>query len=75
MTLLTPKLDAGKVAEDAPPAAVFRAWWLASLLLALCLAAPWQNARAQPPQDPPVLLIDIKGAIGCVAAAHLAKAA
>jgi membrane-bound serine protease (ClpP class) len=78
MTLLTPKLDAGKVAEDAPLAwlrvAVFRAWWLASLLLALCLAAPWQNARAQPPQDPPVLLIDIKGAIGFVAAAHLAKA-
>lgn len=78
MTLIAPISGREGIAADAPPAwrkvAVVARSWLAALLFMGVLAAPWHDARGQPEQSRPVVLIDIKGAIGFVAASQLAKA-
>ena len=48
--------------------------WFFALFFICFLATPSNPAVGQSTQDRPVLLIDIKGAIGFVAAGHLAKA-
>jgi membrane-bound serine protease (ClpP class) len=47
--------------------------WLLTLCLALLATVP-HRASAQEVKESPVILVDIKGAIGFVAAGHLAKA-
>jgi membrane-bound serine protease (ClpP class) len=78
MTLIAPISGRAGIAADAPPvwwkiATVARAW-LAAVVFVGLLAAPCRDARGQPAQSRPVLLIDIKGAIGFVAVAQLVKA-
>jgi membrane-bound serine protease (ClpP class) len=48
--------------------------WLAAFLLLTAFAMSPGGARAQPAEPPSAILIDIKGAIGFVAASQLAKA-
>ena len=55
--------------SDLPALAAF----LAGLVLACLLVAPPDEAFAQDTRAAPVILIDIKGAIGFVAAEHLAR--
>jgi len=57
-----------------PKAATALSAWFFALFFICFLAVPSNPAVGQSTQDRPVLLIDIKGAIGFVAAGHLAKA-
>src|SRR5262245_6598549 len=78
MTLIAPSCSRAGILGDAPPTrskavTVLRAWLL--LLLCICvLAVPGDDAAAQSAPDRPVLVIDIKGAIGFVSAGQLTKA-
>lgn len=57
-----------------PKAALLLTEWLVSLVCASLLAVAADRAAAQPQRDRTVLLVDIKGAIGFVAAEQLANA-
>src|SRR4029453_5540846 len=46
---------------------------IAILLIAVVIAAPLRGLHGQMPSDAPVLLVDIKGAIGFVTADYFAK--
>src|SRR4249919_1489639 len=48
--------------------------WLLALLCICVLAVPFDDAAGQSAPDRPVLVIDIKGAIGFVSAGQLTKA-
>jgi membrane-bound serine protease (ClpP class) len=66
---------AAQVRCGRPRAAQLARVWLAVLAAALCLAAKPRDAGAQPPAGTqPAVMIEIKGAIGFVAAEYLAKA-
>jgi membrane-bound serine protease (ClpP class) len=66
---------AARVRCGRPRAAQLARAWLAALAAALCLAAVPRDARTQAPAGTqPVVMIEIKGAIGFVAAGYLAKA-
>jgi membrane-bound serine protease (ClpP class) len=62
------------IAKIWPEAATALSAWFIALLFVCFLATPFGRAIGQSTNDPPVLLIDIKGAIGFVAAGQLAKA-
>ena len=64
----------GNVPSTWPKAQAVLPSWLVALLFICLLAAPCGDALGQRAPERPVLLIDIKGAIGFVAAAQLAKA-
>jgi membrane-bound serine protease (ClpP class) len=55
-------------------AAIVLPAWLIALLCICVLAAPFEDASGQNAADRPVLLVDIKGAIGFVSAGQLTKA-
>jgi membrane-bound serine protease (ClpP class) len=83
MTLSEPTIGAGGMAErrspGRPSGAATGPSWLVVLLFALCLALPFvalpfKEARGQPAQGHPSILIDTRGAIGFVAASYLSKA-
>jgi membrane-bound serine protease (ClpP class) len=78
MSLIAPISGRAGIPDDALPtwtkAAAVPAAWLSALLFIGLFAASIADARAQPSPDRPVLLIDIKGAIGFVAVEHLTKA-
>src|SRR5262245_3308556 len=77
MSLIAPGGGRGAIAGSATlvlPKAAAALWALLAAALLLLLTAPLGDARAQEPPDRPVLLVDIKGAIGFVAAGQLAKA-
>lgn len=79
MTLIAPSFSGrADISGDAP-----LAWpktpagppaWLIALLFIGSLAASFDYALSQQPPDRPVLLVDIKGAIGFVAVGQLTKA-
>src|SRR5262245_28294450 len=76
MTLIAPISGRAGISGDATPtgpstAAVPAAWFIA--LLFIVFAVSFDAALAQPAPDRPVLLIDIKGAIGFVAVEQLTK--
>jgi membrane-bound serine protease (ClpP class) len=78
MTLIAHISGRAGISSNAPPswpktAAALPAWLVALLLLGL-LAASFDDAWGQQPPDRPVLLVDIKGAIGFVAVGQLTKA-
>src|SRR5262245_20571234 len=73
MTLIAPISDRAGISGDAAPrAAVPAALFIAFLFVVF--AVFFDDALAQPAPDRPVLLIDIKGAIGFVAVEQLTKA-
>lgn len=78
MTLVTPIRGKVAISGDAratwPKAATVLPPWFVALLFICLLAAPFDRAHGQSTKDRPVLLIDIRGAIGFVAAGQLAKA-
>ena len=73
---LTPISSGAGIADNKPPAwpkaALILPVWLAAVLF--IIFAPLKEALGQRPAERAVLLIDIKGAIGFVAAEQLAKA-
>ena len=78
MTLIAPSSGRAGISGNTPltwpkTAAVPPAWFLALLLIGLLAASP-DYALSQQPPDRPVLLIDIKGAIGFVSVGQLTKA-
>jgi membrane-bound serine protease (ClpP class) len=78
MTLIAPIIGRAGISGSAPPTwpktAAVRSAWLIALLFIGLLAAPFDAAWGQQPPDRPVLLVDIKGAIGFVTVGQLAKA-
>ena len=79
MTLLAPACGRAGISSGAPrlrpKATTLLPAWLIALLSIGALALPFAEASGQGvPPDRPVLLIDIKGAIGFVSAGQLAKA-
>lgn len=78
MTLVTPIRGKVAISGDAratwPKAATVLPPWIVALLFICLLAAPFDRALGQSTKDRAVLLIDIRGAIGFVAAGQLAKA-
>jgi len=56
------------------PARIKRLLLIAILLLAVDIAVPLRGVHGQMPSDAPVLLVDIKGAIGFASADYFAKA-
>jgi membrane-bound serine protease (ClpP class) len=75
MTLMGLESGAVGIAPDAQPKrAAIAARWLAALLFLAVLSLPWKGLRAETADAHAAILIEIKGAIGFVAAAQLAKA-
>jgi membrane-bound serine protease (ClpP class) len=77
MTRDAPLSGTAGVWRPAPPfgpALARRAAWIASVLAAFLLAAALGSMAQQPPAERPVMVLDIKGAIGFVAAEQLSKA-
>ncbi|KAB2916626.1 MAG: nodulation protein NfeD [Hyphomicrobiaceae bacterium] len=78
MTLTAPIRGRAGTSRSASPiwpkAAVAGSAWFIGVLFLCFLATPFGRAVGQSAQDRPVLLIDIKGAIGFVAAGQLTKA-
>lgn len=64
----------GNAPPTRPKTAAVAPAWLIAIVLACVFAASFDAALGQPPPDRPVLLVDIKGAIGFVAVGQLAKA-
>jgi membrane-bound serine protease (ClpP class) len=78
MTLIAPSSGRAGISGNTPltwpkTAAVPPAWFLALLLVGVLAACP-DYALSQQPPDRPVLLLDIKGAIGFVSVGQLTKA-
>jgi hypothetical protein len=75
MTLIAPISGkaglSGNATPSCPNTAVPAAWFLAFLFIGM---VTFHGVLAQPSPDRPVLLIDIKGAIGFVAVEHLTRA-
>jgi membrane-bound serine protease (ClpP class) len=78
MTLIAPMRGRAGISGSAPAVWLKAAMPLPALLVALLcicvLAAPLDDASGQDSVDRPVLLVDLKGAIGFVAAGQLTKA-
>ena len=74
MTPIAPGCGRAGIAGGAPPILPKAAAWLITLLCICVLAVPLDDAAGQSAPDRPVLVIDIKGAIGFVSAGQLTKA-
>ena len=78
MTLIAPSCGRAGIAGGAPPTppkgAIVLPTWLIALLCIFALAVPSGDAAGQSAPDRPIILIDIKGAIGFVTAGRLTKA-
>jgi membrane-bound serine protease (ClpP class) len=78
MTLIAPSCGRAGIAGGALPlplkGAIVLPTWLIALLCILSLALPFGDAAGQSAPDRPIILIDIKGAIGFVTAGRLTKA-